>query len=118
MRWRHVPDEGEHELRCYCCYRGDEGYGTEHSEVLGHTEADPECGGEGDKPEDEGPAFEEVAQWAEEEEAGGVAGLGQGWDVGGLLVGYVECSSEFVEDWMGVVEVCYGEAACECWRMC
>ena len=57
----HVPDEREHELRRYCCYRGDEGYSTKHGEILSHTETDPEGGGESDKPEDERPAFKEVA---------------------------------------------------------
>lgn len=115
VRRRHVPDQREHELRRHRRDAGDEGDRAEGGEALRDAEADPQRGGEADEPEDEGPPFEQVAERAEEEQPGGVAGLREGGDVGGLFVRDVEIGGEFVEDRMRVVEVRDREAAGECW---
>ena len=55
----------------------------------------------------ESPPAEDVAEWADEEQAGSVAGLRDGRDGGRLFVGDVEVMSENVQDRVGVVEICH-----------
>ena len=116
MHGREVANQREHQLRRDGRHAGNEGDGEEGVEVVRDAQPDPHGGGEPDEPEDEGAAFDEVAERAEEEEAGGVAGLGEGGHVGGLLVCDVEVGGEFVEDGVRVVEVGDGDAGGDCWE--
>lgn len=68
--------------------------------------------GDGYEGEDEGSAGEDVAEWADEDQAAGVTGLHEGGDGGGFFEGYVEGFGDAVEDGLVVVEVGDGEAGC------
>lgn len=116
MRRRHVAYQRQHELRRDRRHRCNEGDRSERGEGFRNTQADPAGGSEPHEPEDEGPPFKEVAKRTEEEQAGGVAGLREGRNVGGLFVSHIKGCGKFVEDRVCVVEVRNGKAARESWR--